>query len=325
MADLELKLACWDYDRTRPLIDGRVKPEGIKLNVEVLRPRQMFPRMLEHQEFDASEISLASHASLIGRGNSPFVGVPVMISKIFRHSCFYVRVGSGIEKPEDLRGKRVGTTQFSATATTFMKGMLEHEYGVKQHEMHWFMGGLDKPTETPLIPLNLPSNVKLDFVPQGDTLEKMLAEDRIDALISIYIPPSFLKGSPKIKRLFPDYKQAEKDYYAKTSIFPIMHTLALKKATWEQHPWIARSLYNAFEEARALALDELYDTDALRLGLPWLLHHVEELWQAFGDNWWSYGVEANRPTLTALGRYVYEQGISPRIVTPEDMYLPEFS
>ena len=250
MADLELKLACWDYDRTRPLIDGRVKPEGIKLNVEVLRPRQMFPRMLEHHEFDASEISLASHASLIGRGNSPFVGVPVMISKIFRHSCFYVRVGS---------------------------------------------------------------------------LEKMLAEDRIDALISIYIPPSFLKGSPKIKRLFPDYKQAEKDYYAKTQIFPIMHTLALKKATWEQHPWIARSLYNAFEEARALALDELYDTDALRLGLPWLLHHVEELWQAFGDNWWSYGVDANRSTLTALGQYVYEQGISPRVVTPEEMYLPEFS
>jgi 4,5-dihydroxyphthalate decarboxylase len=159
MTDLTLKLACWDYDRTRPLIDGRVKPEGIKLDIEVLRPRQMFPRMLEHQEFDASEISLASHASLIGRGGSPFVAIPVMLSKIFRHSCFYVRVGSGIEKPEDLRGKRVGTTQFSATATTFMKGMLQHEYGVAQHEMHWFMGGLDAPTQAPLIPFTPPPGV----------------------------------------------------------------------------------------------------------------------------------------------------------------------
>ena len=323
MTDLTLKLACWDYDRTRPLIDGRVKPDGIKLEIEVLRPRQMFPRMLEHQEFDASEISLASHASLIGRGGSPFVAIPVMLSKIFRHSCFYVRVGSGIEKPEDLSGKRVGTTQFSATATTFMKGMLQHEYGVAQHEMHWFMGGLDKPTEHPLIPLNLPANVKLDFVPDGDTLEKMMAEDRLDALISIYIPPSFLKGSPRIRRLFPDYKQAEKDYFRKTGIFPIMHTLALRADTYKAHPWIAKSLYDAFEKARALALDELYDTDALRLGLPWLLEHVEELWSVFGDNWWSYGVEANRATLTALGQYVFEQGISPRVVTPEDMYVPE--
>ena len=325
MADLELKLACWDYDRTRPLIDGRVKPDGIKLDIEVLRPRQMFPRMLEHQDFEVCEMSLASHASLIGRGNSPFVAIPVMLSKIFRHSCFYVRADAGISKPEDLRGKRVGTTQFTATATTFMKGMLAHEYGVAQHEMHWFMGGLDKPTEHPLIPLNLPANVRLDFVPAGDTLEKMLAEDRIDALLSIYIPPSFLKGSPKIRRLFPDYKQAEKDYYRKTGIFPIMHTLAMRADTCRRDPWLAKSLYTAFETARAIALDELYDTDALRLGLPWLLNHVEELWDVFGESWWSYGLEANRPTLTALGRYVHEQGISPRIVTPEEMYLPGLS
>ena len=185
------------------------------------------------------------------------------------------------------------------------------------------MGRLDKPTEHPLIPLNLPANVKLDFVPDGDTLEKMMADDRLDALISIYIPPSFLKGSPRIRRLFPDYKQAEKDYFRKTGIFPIMHTLALRADTYKAHPWIAKSLYDAFEKARALALDELYDTDALRLGLPWLLEHVEELWSVFGDNWWSYGVEANRATLAALGQYVFEQGISPRVVTPEDMYVRE--
>ncbi len=322
MADLKLHVAFWDYDRTRPLIDGRVKPEGIDLNIEVLRPRQMFPRMLEHREFDACELSLASHASLIGRGNSPFTAIPVMLSKFFRHSCIYVRNGSGIEKPQDLIGKRVGTTQFSATAVVFMKGMLEHDYGVKQSQMHWFMGGLDKPTEVPLIPLDLPKDVRLDFVPEGDTLEKMLAEDRIDALVSIYIPPSFLAKSPKITRLFPDYKAVEKDYYRRTGIFPIMHTLAMKRDVVEKHPWAAQSLYDAFKKARSLALDELYDTDALRLGLPWLLDSVEELWSVFGDDWWSYGVEENRRTLAALGTYIHEQGISPRIVTPEEMYVP---
>jgi 4,5-dihydroxyphthalate decarboxylase len=245
-----------------------------------------------------------------------------MLSKFFRHSCIYVREGAGIETPRDLIGKRVGTTQFSATAVTFIKGMLEHDYGVKQSDMHWFMGGLDKPTESLLIPLDLPKDVRLDFVPAGDTLEKMLAEDRIDALFSIYIPPSFLAKSPKIRRLFPDYRAVEKDYYRRTGIFPIMHTVALKRATVEAHPFVAQSLYDAFRRAKSLALDDLYDTDALRVGLPWLLDHVEELWSVFGEDWWSYGVEENRRTLEALGQYVFEQGISPRVVTPEEMYVP---
>ena len=323
MPDLTLKLACWDYDRTRPLIDGRVKPEGIKLEIEVLRPRQMFPRMLEHQEFDASEISLASHASLIGRGGSPFVAIPVMLSKIFRHSCFYVREGSGIEKPEDLRGKRVGTTQFSATATTFMKGMLQHEYGVAQHEMHWFMGGLDKPTEHPLIPLNLPANVKLDFVPDGDTLEKMMAEDRLDALISIYIPPSFLKGSPRIRRLFPDYKQAEKDYFRKTGIFPIMHTIAIRRDVYEQNRWVAQSLYKAFVEAQKKTYADLRETAVLKAMLPFLNWEVDQTIKEMGTNYWAYGLQENEKVLSTFLKYHYDCGLSKRLLKPEELFAPE--
>lgn len=319
---LPLTLACWDYDRTRPLIDGRVKPDGIDLTVEVLRPRQMFPRMLEHQEFDVSELSLASHASLIGRGNSPFVGIPVMLSKIFRHSCIYVRADAGIRTPQDLKGKRVGTTQFSATASIFMKGMLQHEYGVHQRDIEWFIGGLDKPTERPLIPLDLPKDIRIEFLGDGETLEKRFAEEKLDALISILIPPSFLAKKPTIRRLFPDYKQAEKDFYKRTGIFPIMHTVAMRKDVYERHPWAAKSLYDAFRKAHALAFDELYDTDALRVGLPWLLEHIEELWSVFGTDWWSYGVEANLPTLTAVGQYVHEQSISPRVVAPRELFAP---
>ncbi len=320
--DVSLKLACWDYDRTRPLMDGRVKPDRLRLEIEVLRPRQMFPRMLEHQDFDASELSLASLAGLIGRGESPFVGVPVMLSRFFRHSCIYVRAGARIHAPADLRGKRVGTTQFAATATVYMKGLLQDEYGVRQSDMQWFVGGLDKPTETPLIPLSPPPDVSVAFLGPGETLEGMMAQDRLDALLSIYIPPSFLAGSPRIARLFPNYREVERSYYQRTKIFPIMHALAMRKATLAEHPWAARALFDAFERARALALDELYDTDALRVGLPWLLDHVEELWSVFGRTWWPYGVELNRPTLAALGRYVHEQGLSPRIVTPDEMFVP---
>jgi 4,5-dihydroxyphthalate decarboxylase len=320
--DLRLKLACWDYDRTRPIIDGRARPAGIDLSIEVLRPRQMFPRMLEHREFDASELSLASLAGLVGRGASPFIGAPVMLSRFFRHSCIYTRRGAGIREPRDLVGKRVGATQFAATATVFMKGMLADEYGVRQSDMEWFIGGLDKPTETPLIPLATPPGVKLTFLGTGETLEKMLAEDRLDALLSIYIPPSFLARSPRIARLFPNYREVEADYYRRTRIFPIMHTLAMRRDVHDAHPWAAKSLYDAFVAARDLALGGLYDTDALRLGLPWLLDHVEELWSVFGEDWWAYGVEANRPTLSALGRYVFEQGLSPRIVTPDEMFVP---
>lgn len=320
MADLPLTLACWDYDRTRPLIEGRVKPKGIDLKVEVLRPRQMFPRMLEKQEFHASELSLASYAALIGRGECPFVAIPVAVSKFFRHGCIYVRKGAGIRRPQDLKGKRVGTTQYSSTAVTYMRGMLKDEYGLEARDMHWFMGGLTKPTETPLIPLDLPPEIRLDFVPEGDTLERMMIEGRLDALLSIYIPKLFEDGWEGIERLFPDFKSVEKDYYARTGIFPIMHTIALREDVVREHPWVPASLYAAFCEARDIALEGLWDTDALRLGLPWLIDHVEEAWRTFGKDFWAYGLAANRPALEALGRYVHEQNFSPRVVRAEEIW-----
>ncbi|MDF2116335.1 ABC transporter substrate-binding protein [Roseiarcaceae bacterium H3SJ34-1] len=324
MTDLTLKMACWETDRTRALLDGRVKPDGIALDIERLRPRQMFARMLENQEFDVSELSLASLCGLIGRGDRSFIGIPVIMSKFFRHSCIYVRKGAGIAKPEDLRGKRVGTTQFSATAVVFMKGMLQHEYGVRQSEMEWFIGGLTRPTERPLIALNAPSDVRISFLPDGDTLERMLAEDRLDALLSIYIPPSFLAGSAHITRLFPDYRAVERDYFNRTGIFPIMHVLAMRRSLHEAHPWIAQNLYTAFERSKNIALnvEDLYDTDSLKIGLPWLLDYVEETRRVFGDDWWAYGIAPNRPALEAVGRYVHEQGLSPRTVIPEEVFVP---
>jgi 4,5-dihydroxyphthalate decarboxylase len=322
MANLKLTLACWDYDRTRPLIDGRVKPEGIDLDITILRPRVAFQRMLDNQEFQLSELSLASYTALKARGNCPFVAIPVALSKIFRHSCIYVRSESGIRMPQDLKGKRVGTSQYSSTGLCFMRGMLQHDYGVTSEDMHWFMGGLNTFVEPPLIPLNLPKAIRLDFLKDGQTLEKMFDAGELDALLSLYIPQSFLKGAPHIARLWPDFKAVERDYYKRTNIFPIMHTVALREDVHARHPWVAASLYQAFCAARDLAVDGLYDTDALRIALPFLIDHVEETWRVFGKDFWAYGVEANRPTWSAIGQYVHEQGLAPRAVTPEDLFLP---
>jgi 4,5-dihydroxyphthalate decarboxylase len=233
-----------------------------------------------------------------------------------------VRKGAGIERPQDLKGKRVGTTQYGATATVTIKGLLADEYGVAPSDMRWFIGGLNTPTEKPLIPLNLPKDVSLEFLGPGQTLEGMLADGELDALFSILIPQMFLDGSPKIARLFPDFKAVETDYFRRTGIFPVMHIVAITKAIYREHPWIAKSLYRAFCEARDIAVEPLYDTDALIVALPWLIDHIEENWRVFGKDFWAYGVEANRPAFDALCRWVHEQGLAPRRVTAEELFVP---
>ena len=323
MSNLKLTLACWDYDRTRPLIDGRVRAEGIDWEIKVMRPRETFPRMLEQKEFEVSELSLGSYVSLLGRGHCPFVALPVALSKIFRHSCIYIRTDARIRMPQDLRGKRVGTTQLGSTAAIFLNGMLQHEYGVTMEDIHWFIGGLAAPTQRPLIPLNLPPEIRVEFLPSGPTLEGMLESGDLDALLAIYVPSIFQKGSPRIARLFPNYYEIEQDYYRRTRIFPIMHMVVIREDVYRRDPWVARSIYRAFCEARDLAIDGLYDTDALRVSLPWLIHHLEETWRVLGKDFWSYGLEPNRPALQAIGRYVYEQHLSPRVVSPDEMFASD--
>ena len=321
MPNLPLTLACWNYDRSRPLMDGRVKPEGIDLDIQVMRPRQAFPRMLEKREFHVSEMSLASYVSLVGKGDCPFVAIPVALSKIFRHDCIYVRADAGIRSPQDLRGKRVGTTQYGSTGLVFMKGMLAHDYGVKPEDIHWFIGGLDASTQRPLLPPDLPPSIKIDFLPDGQTLEGMMAAGELDALFSLYLPDSFLRGARTLARLFANHKEVAQDYYRRTKIFPIMHTVVIREDVHRANLWVAQSLYRAFCEARDIAVLGLYDTDALHLSLPFLIDHVEETWRVFGKDFWAYGLAPNRPALAAIGQYVFEQHLLPRPVTPEELFV----
>jgi 4,5-dihydroxyphthalate decarboxylase len=316
MSKLQLTLACWDCDRTRPLIDGRVRPAGIDLDVKILRPREMFKRMLDNAEFDASELSLANYAALKARGDCRFVAIPAAPSRMFRHSCIYLRPEAGIKTPGDLKGKRVGATSYSSTAIVFMRGMLQHDYGVAPSDLQWFMGGLNDASELntsveQLIALDLPKNIELHSILGGDTLEGLLAA-------------MFQNGSPAIARLFPNFREVEQDYYRRTGIFPIMHTVVIREDVHSKHPWVARSLYKAFCDAKNIAVHGLYDTDALRLALPWLIDHLEEARRELGSDFWAYGLEANRPTLTAVGQYVYEQGLAPRPVEPDALFLPMY-
>ncbi len=239
----------------------------------------------------------ASYAALVARGASPFVAIPVPISRLFRHSCIYVRTGSGIETPQDLKGKRAGTTQYGATAVVMMKGMLQDEYGVAPRDLRWTMGGLTKAVEKPLIPLNLPTDISLEFAGPGQTLEGMFEAGELDALFSIYIPRLFLSGSGCIGRLFPDFKTVEQDYFRRTGIFPIMHIIALRKAVYARYPWIARVLTRAFVQARDMATEAIYDTDALVSTLPWLIDHVEEARRFMGSDYWPYGLDAESPVV----------------------------
>ena len=324
MPNLNLNIAFWDYDRTRPLMDERVRPEGINPNITVLRPREIFPRMLQHQEFHAAEMSLASYVILKALNKCPFVAIPVMLSKIFRHDCIYVRPDAGINDPADLRGQRVGLPQYSSTAGVFIKGLMQHEYGVLPHEMTWFMGGQDTPAPPPLVPLDLPSDIHLEFIPEDKTLEGMLAGGELDALFATYIPNLFLNGSPRIARLFPNFKEVEQDYYRRTGIFPIMHTVVIREDVHREHPWLAASLYDAFSQAKDLAVKGLYDTDALALTLPFLIDHMEENWRIFGPDYWSYGVESNLPALEGVAQYVVDQGLAPRVVGIEELF-PEIT
>ena len=322
MEKLRLTLGCWDYDRTRPLFDGRVQAEGIELRFEVARPHVTFSRMQDTRELDVSEMSLATYVSMVGKGGCPFVAIPVALSKIFRHSCIYVRPDAGIARPEDLKGKRVGAIRYGSTGTVFMRGMLQDEYGLRAEDVRWFLGRLNTATDPINTDRGLPPGVAAEPLRPDQTLEGMLQAGELDALMSLYIPEAFEAGAPWIARLFPNFKQAEQESYRRARIFPIMHTVVIRREVYDANPWVAASLYRALCEARDIAVDGLYDTDALRLALPWLIDHVEEARRVLGADFWSYGLEANRPTWAAIGRYVAEQGLSPRVVSADELFLP---
>jgi 4,5-dihydroxyphthalate decarboxylase len=316
MARLRLTLACGPYDRTHALADGSIRPDGIDLNYVTLQPAEIFWRMLQYREFDAAEMSLSNYTTLASQGDAPFIAIPAFPSRVFRHGYFFVNTDKKIEQPRDLVGKRGGVPEYSMTAAVYMRGLLQHEYGVMPNQVSWVQGREDR------LQHKLPADIKLTQAPRGVELGDLLERGELDFLLTANNPLSFRRGSPKVRRLFPNYAELEKDHYRRTKIYPIMHTVVIRREIFERDPWVAMSLYKAFCVAKERAYQLLLETGSPKASFAWLQAMIEEERRIIGPDWFPYGIEANRESLGALLQYTHEQGLTDRLLRIEELFAP---
>jgi 4,5-dihydroxyphthalate decarboxylase len=316
MSKLRLTFACGPYDRTLALRDGTIQPEGIELNYIASQPPDIFWRMLQFKEFEVSEMSLSNHATLVSGGEAPFIALPVFPSRVFRHGYIFINPDKGIRSPADLKGKRGGVPEYTMTAAVYARGMLEHEYGVKPSDVEWVQGRADR------LGRKLPGDIRLTMAPKGAELGDMLERGEIDFMMCANNPLAFRRGSPKVQRLFPNYAEVEKDYYRRTKIYPIMHTVVIRRDVYERDPWVAMSLYKALCKAKEHAYALLADMGSPKVCSAWLQPLLEEERAIIGPDWFPYGIEPNRPTIEALLQYVHEHGLSDRRVKLEELFAP---
>jgi 4,5-dihydroxyphthalate decarboxylase len=323
MNRLDLVFACGKYDRTEALCSGEVVVEGINLNyISIDTPREIFDRMGGELEFDVAEFSSSEFISRMGSGNCPFVALPVFPSRAFRHGFIFINSRSGIRRPRDLEGRRIGTPLYTQTAAIWIRGHLAHQYGVDLSTIRWVQGAVEKsgahgqPNAPPLLkPINIEQN-KSPY-----SLGELLAKGEIDALIGSRRPETFGRHSD-VARLFPDFRDVERQFYKETNIFPIMHLVVVRQSIYEKHRWIGNSLYKAFVEAKNRALTRMRFSAAQCYMLPWQFADVEEMDEVFKGDPWPYGIEANRPTLEALVQYMVEQDFIARPINVENLFVP---
>ena len=321
MSKLKLSMSVGNYDRTQALFDGRVQVEGCDITAVPLEPEEAFHRAFRYGEFDITEISMSSHMMTTARGDNQYVAVPAFLSRVFRQSGIYVRTDRGINRPQDLKGKRIGVPEYQITATVWIRGILEEEFGVKPSDIHWRRGGIEEAGRGERAPISLPDSVDLQQIPDDKTLSGMLEAGELDGCIGARAPSCFLRGAPHVGRLFKDYIQDEKDYFQRTRIFPIMHMVGIRKTLVEQHPWLAVSVYKAFLKAKALAVHELNEICHLAVTLPWMVHHYNEAKALMGEDFWPYGLDANRHVIEKFAHYHHGQGLSVRQVAPEELFV----
>ena len=315
MADLKLSVAFGDYEITRPLADGRVKPEGIEL---VPAPdsgsRNRHWEMARGEGFDVCEFNAAAYFMAHDRGY-PLTAIPVFTHRRFRHSFVFVNTGKGIEQPRDLIGKRVGGTNFTPAGNVWARGILQERYGVPHDGPIWVT---ERDEDIPFEPH---PGLRIERAPPDKDLDEMLAEGELDAMISPEFPKPLLRRDPRVGRLFRDYKQVETDYYRETGIFPIMHITVVRKPIIEQHPWVAASLMRAFNEAKALAYKRVANPRVVPLAFwSWALDEQHDL---LGDDPWEYGLsDSNRANLEAAIRYTRMQGLISREIPVDELFAP---
>lgn len=321
MSELCISIAFGDYDRTRPLFDGRVKIDGVKPVCMMLSPEEMFFRAMRHEAFDVCELSFSSYAVRAARGDCPYVAIPVFLSRAFRHTSIYVRKDR-IRRPEDLKGKRVGVPEYQLTAIVWARAILHDDFGVAPENIHWVRGGIETPGRPEKIALKLPSGVLLEAAPDGVTISEMLERGDLDGFIAPRPPARAALANPSIGWLFDDPTATARDYYRRTGIFPIMHVVGVRRSLVEKHPWLPAALTKAFSAAKAVALEALSDTSATKVTLPFVEEQLKSARDTLGQDFWSYGVPGNEATLEAFLRHHHAQGLSERRLKIEEVFHP---
>lgn len=314
MAKLHLSLACGDYLLTQPLLDGTVRPEGIDLTCFPLFPEEMFFRMAVHQEFDVSEMSMSTFLLARERGEPLVVGIPVFPNRTFRHGYIFVNVHAGIDRPQDLTGKRVGIGEYQLTACLWIRGILQDEYGVRPESIQWYVERPEK------VQVHV-AGIRIEQMPPGENMSTMLEKGAVDGVLGPIIPECFLQGSPNVRRLIPHYHEVEMDYFQRNGIFPIMHTLVIRREIVESHPWAPNSVFKAFSEAKEIAFERVQA--GVELWAPFLRGEgLDAALGVLGRDYWPYGVERNRKVLETVARYSHEQGLTTARAEVDSLFAP---
>ena len=322
MAKLTLSLACTQTDRSGPLLDGRVAPDGCEIVPLPGQTQDIFRRVLNEQAFDIAEMSMSSQIVQTGRAAEHYVAIPVYLSRSFRHSALYIRTDRSIARPEDLAGKTIGIEQYQQTVGLWVRGLLGDEYGVRSQDVRWVNGGLEQPGGGERIKLQLPDGINLTPAPAGATLNAMLVNGELDAVIGSRPPSCFARGHDKVGRLFPDYRRAEIDYHGRTRLFPIMHCVVIRRSLVDRHPWLPVEVFRAFVRAKAIALEELFLVNIPRISLAWIAEDAAATRDALGGTLWSYGLPQSRHEVEAMLRYAANDGLTDRQLTPEELFHP---
>jgi 4,5-dihydroxyphthalate decarboxylase len=321
MTQLRISVAMGDYDRTRALSDGRVQMDGCDPVYMQLSPEEMFFRAMRSQDFDITELSFSSYLVKHSRGQSPYIAVPVFLSRAFRHTSIYVRKDR-IHQPADLKGKRIGIPEYQLTALVWARSILQDDYGIGPEEVTWVRGGIDTPGRPEKITLDLPANVTVESALEGKTISDLLNEGAIDGFIAPRPPSGAALHNPHVGWLFDDPTAVAKDYYRRTGIFPIMHVVGIRQELAQQHRWLPAAVLKAFSASKAMALDLLADTSATKVTLPFVEEQLKSAQGMMGADFWSYGVQANRKTLEAFIHHHHAQGLSGRRMAVEELFHP---
>jgi 4,5-dihydroxyphthalate decarboxylase len=322
LAKLQLSVAIGDYDRNRPLIDGKVGIDGVEPQVMTLDPEEIFFRAFRHTEFDICELSFSSYTLKVSQGRSAYVGVPAFLSRAFRHTSIYIRTDRGIREPRDLIGRRIGLPEYQLTACVWARALLQDDFGVKPSDITWVRGGIEQPGRPEKIPVELPSDITVVGAPEGRSLNELLESGEIDGFIGPRAPSCYDRGHPHVDRLFADPTAAAADYYRRTGIFPIMHILGVRRELAERHPWLPAAVLKAFEQSKAMALARLNDTSATKVTLPFVEEQLKAARALMGPDFWSYGVAPNRQVLESFVAHHHRQGLSARQVSVEELFHP---